>query len=103
LDSGSVINVSEDNFNYTQSDFTYLEFNKFLTEGFKRNNLICPNHLNLEFLFNDNDALDFSMNRYFGLFVNKDFKYTYSANSYEGNIVNIDNNYSDTNDFKKSI
>jgi len=44
-------------------------YDMFLVNGFSRNNLLFPNILNLEFMFNDNDAEDFSMHNYFGLYL----------------------------------
>lgn len=45
-----------------------IEENDFITDGFKRNNLAIANILNLEFLFDD-DTPDYSIDRYFGLYV----------------------------------
>ena len=39
--------------------------------GFERNDVIIANLLNLEFLFTDETAEDYSLNRYFGLYVNE--------------------------------
>ena len=51
------------------TDRPIIEYNKFITEGFYRNSLVCSNLINLEFLFNDTEADDFSVNRYFGIYV----------------------------------
>lgn len=51
-------------------DSTIINNEYFFTKGFQRNGVICANLINLEFLFNDADAEDFSINRYFGLYVN---------------------------------
>lgn len=47
------------------------EFEKFMTEGFKRNKIVVGDIINLEFLFDDNDSKEYSINRYFGLYLNK--------------------------------
>lgn len=46
-------------------------FEEQIIEGFERNNLICYNLLNLEFLFNDTEAYEYDINRYFGFYVNE--------------------------------
>ena len=54
-------------------------FNNFIMQGFERNNLLYPNIINLEFMFNDNSQDEYSMHRYFGLYLTEnDFiKYGY--------------------------
>ena len=51
------------------NDSTIIEFDQLITDGFKRNDVISYNLLNLEFLFNDADADLYSINRYYGLYV----------------------------------
>ena len=51
-------------------DTTILEDEFFITQGFERNSLACANIMNLYFLFDDKDVKDFTINRYFGLYVN---------------------------------
>ena len=62
--------------NYIWNDFigkdtTTIEDEFFITDGFKRNNLACANLINLYFLFDDKDSADYSINRYFGFYVNE--------------------------------
>ena len=52
-------------------DATIIQNEFFFTEGFQRNGVLLANLINLEFLFSDADAPDYSMNRYFGLYVNE--------------------------------
>lgn len=54
-------------------------FNNFIMQGFERNELLYPNIINLEFMFNDNSQEEYSMHRYFGLYLTEnDFiKYGY--------------------------
>lgn len=51
------------------NDSNIIEFEEFITDGFRRNGIISYNLLNLEFLFDDHDADLYSINRYFGFFV----------------------------------
>lgn len=48
-----------------------LDFESYMTGGFSRNGIIPPNILNLEFLFDDEDAEMYSINRYFGMYVSR--------------------------------
>ena len=52
-----------------RTDKPLIEANDFITDGFKRNSMVSANILNLEFLFDDLTAADYSVNRYFGLYV----------------------------------
>ena len=52
-------------------DATIIQNEYFFTEGFERNNVLLANLINLEFLFSDDNAEDYSINRYFGLYVNE--------------------------------
>ena len=52
-------------------DATIIENEFFFTEGFERNNVLLANLINMEFLFTDEGAADYSINRYFGLYVNE--------------------------------
>jgi hypothetical protein len=47
-----------------------IDFDDFITNGFSRNGIIVPNLLNLEFLFSDTQADEYSINRYIGFYVN---------------------------------
>lgn len=48
-----------------------IDFEEYITDGFSRNGIICPNLLNLEFLFNDADSDLYSINRYLGFYVSR--------------------------------
>ena len=52
-------------------DATILQNEYFFTQGFQRNGILLANLINLEFLFSDPNASEYSMNRYFGLYVNE--------------------------------
>ena len=55
---------------FVRQDNTLIAGNDIITGGFERNSVACANLINLEFLFNDDSASDYSVNRYFGLYVN---------------------------------
>ncbi len=48
-----------------------IDFESYVTSGFSRNGIIPPNILNIEFLFDDDEADDYSINRYFGMYVSR--------------------------------
>ena len=52
-------------------DSTIIQDEFLFTQGFQNNNLLLANLLNLEFLFDDINAPDYSINRYFGMYVNE--------------------------------
>jgi len=51
------------------SDSTVIELDQIITDGFKRNDIISYNLLNLEFLFTDENADLYTINRYYGFYV----------------------------------
>jgi hypothetical protein len=54
---------------FVKQDNTLIDTNDFITDGFRRNKVASANLINLEFLFSDPNAKDYSINRYFGLYV----------------------------------
>ena len=54
---------------YILTDKPLIEANDYITDAFRRNEIASANLINLEFLFNDDLAHNYSVNRYFGLFV----------------------------------
>lgn len=48
-----------------------IDFESYITNGFYRNNVICPNLLNLEFAFDDTDSDEYTINRYMGFYVSR--------------------------------
>lgn len=48
-----------------------IDLEDYVTSGFSRNGIICPNLLNLEFLFDDDDSDLYTINRYFGMYVSR--------------------------------
>ena len=55
---------------YFKEAQTQIGFEDFITNGFKNNGIISYKLLNLEFLFDDKDSENYTINRYFGLYVN---------------------------------
>lgn len=52
-------------------DKTIIESEDFITDGFKRNGIVCANILNIEFLFDDSEQEKYKFSRYFGLYVSE--------------------------------
>ena len=51
-------------------DSTIIQDEYLFTQGFENNGILLANLLNLEFLFDDPTASEYSINRYFGMYVN---------------------------------
>ncbi|MGL5692120.1 MAG: hypothetical protein ACRDD8_15070 [Bacteroidales bacterium] len=66
------------------------ELNSYITSGFSRNNVICPYLINLQFNFDDEDADDYTMSRYFGLYLSANELFSY--NVYNSEIINQQGN-----------
>ena len=54
---------------YCNTDTTITENDYFITKGFEKHGIICANLLNLQFLFDDSDYEEYTINRYYGLYV----------------------------------
>jgi hypothetical protein len=72
------------------------KYNMYVLNGFERNNLLYPNIINLEFMFNDEKAENMSMHNYFGLYLteNQFIKFNSITQSANNNAVI---SYYDTN------
>ena len=79
--------------NLVARDQTIIEFDNHITKGFQRNQLAIANLLNLEFLFDDKDVEDFSINRYFGFYVNPVSEGTETITE----LISLDNNRTQLN------
>ena len=65
--------TSSGNFAYEDlvvKDSTIIQDEYLFTQGFQNNGILLANLLNMEFLFDDPTADDYSINRYFGMYVN---------------------------------
>ena len=91
VDKGILTGRSEDPYFFNQKTDNFTELNAFITDGFSRNNLLCPNLINLEFLFSDTDVSDYTMNRYFGVYLTENVLYNvaYYADSSTSNVSTI--------------
>ena len=70
LIKGGFVEKSEYIYNdFVRSDLAIHDANDFITDGFRRNKVASANLINLEFMFDDPSAEDYSVNRYFGLYV----------------------------------
>ena len=72
---------------FVETDKPLIEANDFITDGFKRNDMLCANLLNLEFLFDDNGGSDYSVSRYFGLYVDTIDSGVGEINSISNNVI----------------
>lgn len=68
--TGAFAAASENLYSFFQEGNPIRAFEEYITLGYQRNNIIFPNILNLEFLFNDETAEDYEFNRYFGFYCN---------------------------------
>tara|TARA_B100000768_G_scaffold116907_1_gene108195 strand:- start:7639 stop:12429 length:4791 start_codon:yes stop_codon:yes gene_type:complete len=59
---------------YIKEDLPEILANNTLTSSFERNGIVSHNIINLEFLFDDNEADDYNIYRYFGIFVDEHFE-----------------------------
>ena len=87
VDKGIITGRSETPYFFDQKK-TFTDTNAFLSEGFERLNLLCPNILNMEYVFSDEDASLYTMHRYFGLYLteNKLFELSYYAHDPDSSV-----------------
>ena len=69
IKDGVFANKGEYLYDIFGADSNIIDFEEYITDGFRRNGIVSYNLLNLEFLFDDPDADLYSINRYFGLYV----------------------------------
>ena len=62
-------------------------FNAYIQSGFERHGLLYPNIINLEYMFNDTEYEEYTMHRYFGLYLyeNDFINYDYVTDIKNGN------------------
>jgi len=94
VDKGVVTGRSETTYFFDQNANNYTSLNAFVSQGFERNNLLCSNLLNLEYVFSDEDVSLYSMHRYFGLYLTENVLYNiayYSdVSGYLPSIISLD-------------
>jgi len=71
INSGTYVEIPVDTNSVLTRALPILKKEQFIVSGFENNNLLHPNILNLEFVFNDDTAEDFEFNRYFGFYCNR--------------------------------
>lgn len=114
LDKGVIVNKSEttyfSNKILDENQYAQDDFNMFLIDGFQRNNILYPNIINLEFMFNDEESETYSMHKYFGLYLKENaikklsgsVKQVGSGNTYK--IIDSEQNVDNTiEDFVQNI
>jgi hypothetical protein len=90
---GVITNKGEYLYNYIKDQTINLfDFEKHITEGYERHGLLHPNILNLEFLFDDNEAPLNKVVSYFGFYVDENLITKLNLN-YEDLGVKTDNIY----------
>ena len=79
LDSGLIVKKDEISYfgNETIKKRSQEKLDQFIIDGFQRNRLLCPNIMNLEFMFDDFTSENYQMCRYFGLYVKENDFITY--------------------------
>ena len=104
LNSGSIVDLPEDNYSsLALNDSTQIEYDEFVTLGFKRNRVVNANIINFEFMFNDLEVDDFSMNRYIGLYVNEYKNQDLTVTSFQNNLFNFSESLTGNFDSESSI
>lgn len=68
VNKGGIISVQESIESLMETEKPIKLFDEYITEGFYRNNLVLPNLINIEFMFNDGVSKDFETNRYYGFY-----------------------------------
>lgn len=70
-----------------ENDNTIIHSDDWITDGFRRNNLIFPYIINFEFLFDDFDTDEYKFSRYFGLYCNDIDLFEFEGKYEDENIV----------------
>ena len=84
----------------SSAEFMYNEFvvkdrqeilnNQFITEGFRRNKMVCANLINFEFIFDDPTVDAYDVNRYIGFYVKAHTEGKFKTSSYRKGIIHVD-------------
>lgn len=67
--NGTMTGKGEFLYDFFKVDRPIKELEEYITAGFERNSMISTNLINLEFLFDDEEAPLYGINRYFGFYV----------------------------------
>ena len=82
-------NTSDD---LIKTDITEIRSNSIITNGFERNGVVSSSILNLEFMFDDVEAEEFKIYRYFGLYVDSINECNFDSTSVDGDYLRFDKN-----------
>jgi hypothetical protein len=104
VDRGILTGRSEDPYFFNQKTDNFTDINAFISDGFSRQNLLCPNLINIEYVFSDSDASLYTMSRYFGLYLTENILYNiaYYSDTSGGNIEIISLDGKDSSVFMHS-
>jgi len=75
VDKGIIAGRSEVPYFFQKVADNFTDLNAFVSQGFERQGLLCPNLLNLEFAFSDDDVSTYTMHRYFGFYLSENEMY----------------------------
>ena len=94
VDKGVLTGRSETTYFFNQKSANLTDLDAFMSQGFERNTLLCPNLLNLEYIFSDEDVSLYTMHRYFGLYLTENvlYKIAYYSDTSGGavSIISLD-------------
>ena len=111
VDDGVISQINETTYRLSKIK-NQVELDNYITNGFERNGLINSRIINFEFMFNDDDETvkDFSINRYFGLYIkNNEYKKIFvvnSVNNNENSLISseiLDENYNVISDVNNNV
>jgi hypothetical protein len=104
IDKGIITGRSETTYFFDEKSSNFTDLNAFCSEGFERLNLLCPNLINMEFAFNDNDVPLYTMQRYFGLYLTENplYEISYYSSDPDSSIRIISLDGKDSNEFFSS-
>lgn len=82
IDRGIVGGVYESPYDLYKNIKNQVDYDRYITNGFERNGIISSNLINFEFMFDDEESDNLSINRYFGIYVcNNTFDTFYSIDN----------------------
>lgn len=105
IDKGIITGRSETTYFFDEKATNFTDLNAFCSQGFERLNLLCPNLINMEFAFNDNDVSLYTMQRYFGLYLTENplYRISYYSDDPDSSIRIISLDEKDSQEFFDSI
>lgn len=88
---GIIISAQETSYQFEKVIDNFTDTNAFISKGFERNNVICPNLINIEYAFNDDSVDMYTMHRYFGLYLSENplYKVAYYKSNKDSSAFSI--------------